>query len=101
MIGLIDDHDLEALTGRLINLLGLRDLLQKVLDDHSIIIPHIRRRNFKMIYGSNDIEFEFAVGCCLENSGIDLDFFDTWPIELLKRCDNSSLLTCARRPVDE
>lgn len=76
MIGLVDDNDLELLLGRLVDLLGLGDLFEQVLDDNSIIVPDIRRCYLKMVNGGYDVEFQLAIASRLENSSIDLDLLN-------------------------
>lgn len=77
MVGLIDYHDLEPLFGRLIYLLRLRYFLEQLLDNDTVVSPNIRRREFKVIYGGDNVEFELAVTASLEHSGIYLDFLNT------------------------
>lgn len=54
-----------------------------------------------MVYGRDDVEFELSVCSGLENAGVDFDLLDTRAIELLERCNNASLLACARGSVYE
>jgi hypothetical protein len=54
-----------------------------------------------VVYGGDDIEFEFAIRGCLEHARIDLDLLDTGAVELLERCDDACLLPSARGPIDE
>lgn len=61
MVGFIDDNDLEALSSRLVDLLGLCHFLEKILDDYPVEIADVRRRYLKVVYGSNDIKLELAV----------------------------------------
>lgn len=61
MVRLIDDNDLEALSSRLVDLLGLCHFLEKILDDYPVEVADIRRRYLKVVYRSDDIEFELAV----------------------------------------
>lgn len=77
MVCLIYNHDLEPLFGRLIYLLRLRYFLEKLLDNDTVVSPHIRWREFKVIYGGDNVEFELAVTAGLEHPGIYLDFLDT------------------------
>ena len=95
MVRFIDDNNLEALFGRLVDLLGLCHFLEKVLNDYSVKIADVRRCYFKVIYGSNDIELELAVRGRLENTRVNLDLFYTWPIELSQCCDYPRLLSSA------
>lgn len=61
MVRLIDDNDLEALSSRLVDLLGLCHFLEKILDDYPVEVADVRRRYLKVVYRSDDIEFELAV----------------------------------------
>lgn len=45
-----------------------------------------------MVDGCYDVELEFPVGGGLEDSRVDLDLFDTGPVELFERGNNASLL---------
>ena len=81
VVRFINDDDLEALSSRLVDLLGLCHFLEKILDNHSVKITNIRRRYLKVVYRSNDIEFELAIRGGLEYTRVNFDFFDTWPIE--------------------
>jgi hypothetical protein len=54
-----------------------------------------------VVHGSDNIEFELAVGAGLEDSRVDFDFLDAGPVELLEGCDNAGFLTGARGAVDE
>lgn len=77
MVCLIDNDYLEPLFGRLIYLLRLRYFFEKLLDNDTVVSPNIRWREFKVIYGGDDIEFELAVTAGLEHSSIYLDFLNT------------------------
>ena len=101
MVRLIDHDDLEALLGIHVDLLRLRDLLEQILHDDTVIIPNIRGCDLKMVNGGNDVELEFAVGCGLEDARIDLDFLDTGAVELFEGCDDTCLLSGTRGTVDE
>ena len=54
-----------------------------------------------MVYGSDDVEFEFAVRGGLEDACVDLDLFDTGAVELFECGDYARLLSCAGRTVYE
>lgn len=54
-----------------------------------------------MIYGGDNVEFELAVRCGLEDTRIDLDLFDTRAIEFFEGCDDARFLACSRRAVYE
>lgn len=101
MICLIDNHDLEPLLGRLINLLCLGHLLQQVLNDDSVVVSDIRGCNLEVVNGRDDVELELPVAGGLEDAGIDFDLLNSWPIQFLQCRNDSSLLPCARWPVDE
>lgn len=77
VVGLVDDHDLELLPGRLIDLLCLGHLFEQVLYDNSVIVAHIGRCYLEVIDRSDDVEFELAAAARLEDAGVDLDFLDT------------------------
>ena len=46
MVGLIDDHDLEALPGGLVHLLSLGNFFQQVLNDDSVEVADVWRCYF-------------------------------------------------------
>lgn len=54
-----------------------------------------------MVYGGYNVELEFAIRGCLEDTGINLDLLDTRPIKLLERCNDARFLPCARWSVYE
>lgn len=54
-----------------------------------------------MVYGSDDVEFEFAVRGSLEDARVDLDLFDTGAVKLFECGDYARLLSCAGRTVYE
>ena len=54
-----------------------------------------------MVYGCNDVEFELAVRGCLKDTGVDLYLLDTRAVELFERCNDTRLLACTRRSIDE
>lgn len=54
-----------------------------------------------MIVRGHDIEFEFAVRCCLEDTAVNLDLFDTGTIEGAQSCRDAGLFAGTRRAVDE
>jgi hypothetical protein len=54
-----------------------------------------------VVYGSDDVEFEFAVRGGLEDACVDLDLFDTGTVEFFECCNNARLLSCARRAIYE
>lgn len=93
VVGFVYYDDFEALFGCQIDLLGLRDFFEKVLDDDSIVLCHIRGSDFEMVVAGDYVEFEFAVArswlagamnddlgrsipSSLEDSAIDLDLFN-------------------------
>lgn len=101
MVGLIDDHDFEFLLGRLIDLLCLCDLLQQILDNYPVMGANVRRCDFEVVDGCDDVELEFAVAACLEDSSVDLDLLHSRSIELFQRCYDSSFLSGARGTINE
>lgn len=82
MVRFIDDYDFEPLPSRLIYLLGLRNLFEKILNDYSVESANIGGCDFQVVYRRNDVEFEFAVGGCLEYTGVNLDLLDSRSVEL-------------------
>jgi hypothetical protein len=54
-----------------------------------------------VVYGSDNVEFEFTVRGGLEDACIDLDLFDTGAIEFFECCNNARLLSCAGRAIYE
>ena len=82
MIRFIDNDDLEALSSRLVDLLSLCNFLEEILDDNPVEIADVRRRYLKVVYRSNDVEFELAVRGCLEYARVNFNFFYPRPIEL-------------------
>lgn len=101
MIRLIDNNDLEALLGRLVNLLCLGDLFQEILNDNTIVVADIGGGDFEVVNGSDDVKLELAVGRGLEHSSIDLDLLDTRTVKLLQSSYDTGLLSSARGAVYE
>ena len=95
MFGFVDDHDLELLLGRRIDLLRLCNLLEEVLDDYAVIVAYVRGGDLEMVEGGNNVELQLPVAACLEDTGIDLDFFYSGAEELLQRRNDSSLFAGA------
>ena len=50
-----------------------------------------------MIDGSDDVEFEFAVGGCLEDTGVDFDLLDARAVEGAEGGDNAGLFAGRRK----
>ena len=65
MVRFIDDDDFEALFGGEVDLLGLGDFFEQVLDDDAVVIADVGRRDFEVVVGGNDVEFEFTVAVYL------------------------------------
>jgi hypothetical protein len=82
------------LLGGLVNLLRLCYLLQQILHDDPVIVSHIRRRDLEVVDGGYDVELELPVRGGLEDSRVDLDLFNAWPVQLFERGDNASLFPC-------
>ena len=53
-----------------------------------------------MVDRGDNVEFEFAVGGCLEDSRVDFDLFHAGAVELFESCDDSCFLSCAGGTVD-
>ena len=68
MVCLVNDDHFESLPCALLNLLSLGHLLQQVLDDDSVVVANIGRRNFQMVYGSDCVEFKLAIRGSLEDA---------------------------------
>lgn len=81
VVGLVYHHHLEPLPRRQVHLLRLRDLLEEVLYHDSVIGSYVGGGYFEVVDGSDDVEFELAVRCGLENSRVDLDLFDAGSVE--------------------
>lgn len=101
VIGLVDDDDLEPLLRREIDLLGLRDLLQKFLDHDAVIVADVGRCDLKVVDGRDDVELQFPVTRRLEDSSVDLDLLDSGAVQFLQCCDYAGFLARAGRSVDE
>jgi hypothetical protein len=99
VVCLIDDDDLEALFCAEVDLLCLRDFLEQILHNYSVVVSDIGGRDLEVVYRSDDVEFEFAVCRGLEDARVDLDLLDTGAIQLLECCDDARLLACAGRTV--
>jgi hypothetical protein len=54
-----------------------------------------------VVYGSDDVEFEFAVRRGLEDARVDFDLLDTRTVELFQRGDYARFLPRAGRAIDE
>lgn len=83
MIGLVDDHNLEPLLGRLVDLLRLRHLLEQVLNYDSIVVADVGGRDLEVVDRGYDVELELAVAAGLKDTRVDLDLLDTGAEELL------------------
>ncbi len=101
MVGFIDHHDLESLLCTQVDLLCLGNLLEQILNDHSIIVSNIGRCNFEMVYRGYNVEFEFSIRCCLEYTCVNLDLLNTRSVELFECSDDTCLLSGAGWPVNE
>ena len=66
MVGFVDHDDFEALFGCQIDLLGLSDFFEKVLNYDSIVLCHIGGSDLEMVVAGDYIEFELTVAeACL------------------------------------
>lgn len=101
MVGLVDDHNLEALLRALIDLLRLCHLFEKILHDNSVIVADIRWCDLEMVHRCDDVELKLSVGRCLENARVDLDLLNPWTIQFFQCGYNACLLSCARGAVYE
>jgi hypothetical protein len=54
-----------------------------------------------VVDGADNVEFELAVGCGLEDSCVDFDLFDAGPIQLFEGRDDPGFLTCTGGAIDE
>lgn len=61
MVGFIDDDNLEALFGGQVDLLGLGDFFEEVLDDDAVVVADVGRCDFEVVVGGDEGEFEFAI----------------------------------------
>jgi hypothetical protein len=98
---LVDDHYFELLLGRLVHLLSLRDLLQKVLHNNPVVVSNVGRGDFEMIVGRDDVELELPIASGLENPSVDSDLLHAWAVELLQGRYYPRLLSRSGRAVDE
>ena len=101
MVCLIDHHDFESLLCALIHLLGLSDLLQEILDDYSIEIADIAWGNFEVVDRSDNVEFQFSIGCGLKYPRVDLDLLYTRAVQGTECCYYARLLAGTTGAVDE
>ena len=101
MVGLVDDDNLEALLGCHIDLLRLSNLLEKVLYDNTVIVAYIARCYLEMVVGRHDVELEFAVARCLEDSTVDLYLFHTRTVECAESSCDSCFFARAGRSIDQ
>jgi hypothetical protein len=95
VVRLIDHNDLEALLCAQIDLLCLRDFLEQVLHNYSVVVSDIRWCDFEVIDGCDNIEFEFPVRRSLEDACVDFDLFDSGAIEFFERRDDARFLACS------
>ena len=100
-VGFIYDHDLEALPGILVDLLGLRYFFEEFLNDDAVIVTDVGRGDFEVVDGGDDVEFEFAAGGGLEDAGVDFDLFGAGAVEGAKGGEDAGLLAGAGRTVEE
>jgi len=54
-----------------------------------------------VVDGGDNVEFELAIAAGLEDTGIDLDLFDTRTVELAEGGDDACFLAGARGAIDE
>jgi hypothetical protein len=101
VVGLVDDHDLEALAGRLVDLLRLGHFLEEVLHHDAVIVADIGGCDFEVVDGGDDVKLELAVGRGLEDTGVDLDLLDAGAVEFLQSGYYPRLLPGAGGSVDE
>lgn len=101
VVRLIDDHDLEALLGRLVDLLRLRHLLEEVLDDDAVVVAHVGGRDLLVVHRGDNVELELAVAARLEDARVNLDLLHAGPVELLQGGHDSRLFSGARGSVYE
>ena len=99
VVRLVDNDNLESLLRIKIHLLCLGHLLQQFLYHDTVVIPDIRWGNLKVINRRDNVELEFPVTRRLEDSGVDLDLFNSGAVQFLECRDNSSLFACTRWPV--
>lgn len=100
VIRFIDDHDFEALSRGEIDLLRLGDFLQQRLDHDAVVVADVARGDLEVIDGGDDVEFNFAVGGGLEDSGVDFDFLDAGPVEFFEGGDDAGFFPGAGGTVD-
>lgn len=101
MVRLVNYNDLEPLPRVLVHLLCLRYLLEQILDDHPVVIAHVRRGDFEVVHRGDDVELELAVAAGLEDAGVDLDFLDACAVEFFEGCYDACLFAGARGAVEE
>jgi hypothetical protein len=101
MVCLIDDDNLEALFGGHVDLLCLSNLLEKVLDNNTVVVANITRCYLEMVVGRDDVELELAVARCLEDSTVDLDLLYTWAVKCAKGCCDSCLFARSGGSIDQ
>ena len=101
MIRLVDHDHLEPLPGILIDLLRLRDFLEQILDDDAVEVADVRRGDFEVVDGGDDVEFEFAVRGRLEDARVNFDLFDAGAVEGAEGGDYASLFAGAGGAIDE
>lgn len=79
----------------------MRHFLKQVLNYNAVEISDVRGRDFKVVNGSYNIEFEFAIGRRLKDACVNLNLFDTGTVQFFEGCDDSRFLAGAGRSVDE
>lgn len=93
VVGFVDDDDLEALFGADIDLLGLGDFFEKGLDHDTVVVADVGGGYFEVEDGGDDVEFEFAVRCGLEDSGVDFDL-GVVGLEMVRKCNGGVYEPC-------
>lgn len=101
MVRLVDNNNFKPMFRCEIDLLRLGDFLEKFLDDDTIVVAYVGRRDFKVVYGGDDVEFELSVACCLEDSVVDLDSLDAGAIEFFEGGNCASFLACTGWSIHE
>lgn len=95
MIRLVDHDNLESLLRGEIDLLRLRDLLEQLLHHDPVVVAHIGGGDLEVVDRGDDVEIELAVAGRLEDSGVDLDLFDSRTEEFLEGRDDAGFLARA------
>jgi len=70
------------------------------LDDNAVVIANVRWRDLEMVYGGDDVEFQFAARRCLKDARIDLNLLGTGTVECTQSGKDAGFLASTTGPIE-